>query len=80
MCIPGSGFGRNLEAFLLFSIIKDKSETGKESYLLPFYASHVGTHPFGLRHFLNQGSVAAWSQGLIFQGGYLPSYSSASAG
>lgn len=65
-----------------FSIIKDKSETGKKkkSYLLPFCASHVGTHPFGLRHFLNQGSVAAWSQGLIFLGAYLPSYSSASAG
>lgn len=28
MCIPGSGFGRSTETFLLFSVIKDNFETG----------------------------------------------------
>lgn len=87
---PGSDFGRSSETFLLFSITKDKFKTGKKkkqnNNLVPFCTSCVVTHPFGLRRFLKQGTVGAWSlepwawgQSLIFPGAYLPSYSSASA-
>lgn len=68
-----------------FSIIKDKSETGKKKkkvifclFVLPMWGRiHLGSDTSWTRDQLQPG---AWSQGLIFLGAYLPSYSSASAG